>query len=107
MKKNLFNHFISCVLIVLIFFSLTPVNSQAKASSTSIIVENQMKALQEKNLSGGYEPESIFSAVLTGKNVPEVIGSYARFNEKNFTYDSIINIHQYDTNIKSGECYLH
>lgn len=72
----------------------------AAASSTTTLVNKQIQWLKSKTLSGGFEPESVFAASVTGKSVPEVIATYGKFNNRDFSYENKIHVYSYDTKSK-------
>ncbi|MGE7122511.1 hypothetical protein ACQKIC_20220 [Peribacillus sp. NPDC046944] len=81
-------------------FSVTS-NAVGATGSDTLIVDKQVKVLKGKKLSSGYkQPTNVVAAKITGKRVSEVVASYNKFNTNTFTYNTIINVHQYDSNKK-------
>ncbi|RFU60802.1 hypothetical protein [Peribacillus glennii] len=94
------NRLLLLLVFTMFIFSFTNQTSHAAASSSSQLVANQIKLLKYKKLTGGYTPVDVVSAKLTGKSIPEVIATYERPNNETYSYDTIYNVHQYNTKTK-------
>lgn len=102
MKRKHVVYLLSFIIVVTSLFSVTS-NSVVAKNSNTLIADKQIKMLKAKKISGGYEPSSVMPAKITGKSVSEVIASYDKFNMSTYLFDTIINVHQYNSKKKKWE----
>jgi hypothetical protein len=100
-RRKIWLSLVASVLFFAFLLSSIPHQSVAVASTTTNLVNKQIQLLKTKKLSGGFEPVSVVSASITGKSIPEVVATYDKFNRTRFMYESIVNVHSYDTKRKT------